>query len=547
VFRWVKGAVVRVAAVVFAWSCLLVVVGAAFERGLETPNADVWLTIARWTLFVVVFVLVAYERAETQRWLEGLRVPAAGEGGPVPPGQEAAPWVGERTEAVVSVMSFPLFLLWTRWGEPGVDAALEVGSGAVRHWAFAILLAVFWAMAAGAVAALFRSGLALGWARVAATPEAAARMANTARALPLFTSALAGLLLLPTLLGTIGLVGVVLVALFVPLALLWQVQQGGPTTELLVTLGPDDHVGELAVPLLAGGVVPERAVGPDGDTWVLQVPNGQVDEVVAALRADPENVLDIELNSAVSLDPELAGRPCRGTPAQTGGGVGTVAIIDTGVLSTHPALTGRVVGRSTDRHGHGTAMGGVAAAADGSVRILSLPALAVRRPAADDVADAIDDAVDAGVDVISMSFTGTGATPQVVTAAVRRALAANVAVVAAAGNVGGIREPFPWPANIPGVLVVTSVDAWHQRSRFSKQAPGAGLQVGAEGEEVCAPALDGSWQTTSGTSPATARVAGSIAAIHAACGGNLDQIARDIARHGVWTEAHHLHRLATCR
>src|SRR5262249_40373784 len=129
-----------------------------------------------------------------------------------------------------------------------------------------------------------------------------------------------------------------------------------------------------------------------------------------------------------------------------------VAVIDTGVDAQHPDLRGSVLAGTdllnppastdgkVDTDGHGTGMAGLIAA-HGQVlgvapkaRILPVRAFGslVHFTIAAPVADGIDWAVDHGASVINLSWGTTSPDPNM-TAAVRRALASNVVVVAAVG------------------------------------------------------------------------------------------------------------------
>ncbi len=174
-----------------------------------------------------------------------------------------------------------------------------------------------------------------------------------------------------------------------------------------------------------------------------------------------------------------------------------IAIIDTGEDTTHPELNakisyqrcfitspGNVASTSsftTDPSGHGTDVAGIAGAAIGNglgfagsggnvqlygYRVFPTPSDSCADPgssdaqcgaAEQDVASAIVDAVDNNVNVISLSLGGDacldGADPDGAEgAAIADAIAANVIIVAAAGN--GTGPPVEAPACDPGVIAV---------------------------------------------------------------------------------------------
>jgi thermitase len=184
-----------------------------------------------------------------------------------------------------------------------------------------------------------------------------------------------------------------------------------------------------------------------------------------------------------------------------------IAIIDTGEDANHPELNGKIVYQhcfisgdqtgptpapqstgnfSTDADGHGTDVSGIAAAAGGNslgfvgaggntviyaYRVFPTPDDNCAGAGTDDVcsastvdiASAINDAIAHNVNVISMSLGGGGCTNGVDSdategAAVAKAIAANIVVVAAAGNAGG--QGLTAPACDTGVIAAgaTSLD-----------------------------------------------------------------------------------------
>lgn len=267
----------------------------------------------------------------------------------------------------------------------------------------------------------------------------------------------------------------------------------------------------------------------------------------------------IQAHSAFGLDPMVAGRDCEQgrtylpvndplASAQSDlanmGASGvltllatsqpraavTVAVIDSGIDSSHPDLRGVMRARrvNDDYSGHGTAVAGLIAAvanngvgmasfnANGAyVRVSSYPALASSDPSADDVAQAIRDAADSGAAVINMSFGGPGQAPAAVQSAVAHAAARGIILVAAAGN-DAQDASNEWPANLPGVLVVgaTNDDGW---TAFSNTTRGVRLAVAAPGESVCTLTTGGGYREESGTSMAAPLVSGLLASMRAFC------------------------------
>ncbi|TAK69652.1 MAG: hypothetical protein EPO13_07250 [Actinomycetota bacterium] len=182
-----------------------------------------------------------------------------------------------------------------------------------------------------------------------------------------------------------------------------------------------------------------------------------------------------------------------------------VAVLDTGVDTGHPDLSGAVVGQYdattggsdvTDHDGHGTFVAGVIAARAGNgigiagvatgVSLLAVKvsdAQGMETPAA--VAAGIRWAADHGADVINASLGSTTFDPAVA-AAVAYAIGRGVVVVAAAGNLGQSVPAF-YPASSPGVVAVaaTTVDGV-ARAGFSSY--GNWITLGAPGDQL--------WSTT---------------------------------------------------
>jgi serine protease len=217
-----------------------------------------------------------------------------------------------------------------------------------------------------------------------------------------------------------------------------------------------------------------------------------------------------------------------------------VAVIDTGVELTHPDLQGQLVAghdfveddeAPEDGEGHGTHVSGIIAAAAGNgIGVSSVAPGAKIMPLRvlddsgegelDDVVAAIDWATDHHVDVINLSLGGTtpllgsAASPEM-GAALTRALAAGIVVVAAAGNDG--LPVCDQPAAEGRILCVGAVDRRRLHSYFSNfgsglalVAPG-GSTLPFTGEDVTS-TYHGDYGEVAGTSQATPHVSG-IAAL----------------------------------
>lgn len=202
----------------------------------------------------------------------------------------------------------------------------------------------------------------------------------------------------------------------------------------------------------------------------------------------------------------------------------TIAVVDSGVDTTHPDLRGQVVrgynavsgGTSVrDDNGHGTAVASVAAAATNNRRGIAGVAggsdvLAVKvadrrgRIWGDALAAGIRWAVDNGADVVNLSL-GSSRDDPLVRKAVADAVDNGVVVVAAVSN-RGVTD-LPYPAAYPGVLSVGATDG-PRLAGFSDR----GADVAAPGVRVVA-AVPGGYSRATGTSFAAALVSGQAALI----------------------------------
>jgi subtilisin family serine protease len=240
----------------------------------------------------------------------------------------------------------------------------------------------------------------------------------------------------------------------------------------------------------------------------------------AALPGDPQ-----------ATDPAYAALGMPGAwEIETGSPAVVIAVVDSGVDPTHPDLAGAVLpgydfveNRPTgDRpeDGHGTAVAGAATArADNGIggvgtcfrcRVLPLRVLGPGGIAAmGDVARAIDYAVDHGAAVVNVSLYGDNRS-DALRAAVLRARAAGVPVIAAAGNEAS--DVPQYPAAFPSVISVGAATYAGVRSSFSS----FGTWVGYAAPE-CAPVtvLGGGTGVGCMTSTSAPLVAGVVALMRA--------------------------------
>ncbi|MFE6625069.1 S8 family serine peptidase [Streptomyces sp. NPDC057740] len=219
-----------------------------------------------------------------------------------------------------------------------------------------------------------------------------------------------------------------------------------------------------------------------------------------------------------------------------GAGV-TVAVIDSGVDSSHPDLTGQVLpGKDftgagkphEDNIGHGTAMASLIAGhghgANGSAGVMGLAPKAKILPVRVSVTRGVDEtdskidtagwvagvrfAVEQGAEVINLSLDDSSAYPGSKAAeAIEYAQEHDVVVVASTGNDGGTVN---YPAALPGVVAAAAVDK--DLAPWSKSNTG-NVIVAAPGVEVAQadPTTRSGYSVADGTSGSSAYVSAIVA------------------------------------
>jgi subtilisin family serine protease len=272
-----------------------------------------------------------------------------------------------------------------------------------------------------------------------------------------------------------------------------------------------------------------------------------VPTVIRLLQAE-RSVLAVQPNYLYELQDQLAAREQGNAPVAEGdpgqyalaklrlpqahvlskGESVLVAVIDSGVDTTHPELAGMIedsfdaLGSGEKAHPHGTGVAGAIVAhvrlmgVAPRARILAVQAFSAKAPfgAKDNTAEATTYSISKGIDwamargarVLNMSFAGPRdpSVEQRLAGARQRGLV----LIAAAGN-DGPKSPPLFPAAYPNVIAVTATDA--DDKLFSGANQGRHIAVAAPGVDILLPAPDTGYQVTTGTSFAAAEVSGIVA------------------------------------
>lgn len=223
-----------------------------------------------------------------------------------------------------------------------------------------------------------------------------------------------------------------------------------------------------------------------------------------------------------------------------------IAIIDSGVLTTHTDLAGDYAwgldtyandANPADADGHGTHCAGVAAASTDNglgmagagfdCRFAAYRCGNASFPTSALVA-AIDDAVDQGAQVLSMSW-GSSYNNYAIRNALQDARDAGCLLVAAAGN-DGVDSKF-YPAGLGFVLAVASSAPNDGKSSFSNY--GSWVDVAAPGQSIHSTYKNGGYVNMSGTSMACPLVAGLGGLLYAQLGGQRSTAAATAVREAI--------------
>lgn len=302
--------------------------------------------------------------------------------------------------------------------------------------------------------------------------------------------------------------------------------KGNPSDRQITALFTRFHLAQLEVrriPLLNSTFYRARIL--DGSSVPAKI---RVLETNAAIRAAQPNYL-FTLTQAAENAPATPAVATAADPAQYAvaklrldqahtlahGDRVLVAVVDSGIDTSHPALTG-IVEKSFDAlnskdgpHAHGTAIAGIIAGHDRldgaapGVRILAARAFSATQGSTVSIMTAIDWAIAQGARIINMSFAGPSdpALGRVLTAANHK----HAVLVAASGNAGPKSPPL-WPAADPHVIAVTATD--YEDRLFAMANRGSHIAIAAPGVDILVANPGEGYKMESGTSFAAAFVSG---------------------------------------
>ncbi|VVB56118.1 Tk-subtilisin [uncultured archaeon] len=221
-----------------------------------------------------------------------------------------------------------------------------------------------------------------------------------------------------------------------------------------------------------------------------------------------------------------------------------IAVLDTGISSTHPDLTVsggiNLAGKSknnkwNDDNGHGTHVAGIIAARNNSIGVVGVAPdaelYAVKVLDAygngyiSDVIEGIDWAVQNNMDIVSMSL-GTATYSQALNDTTANAYNAGILLVAASGNSGDgnlSTNDVHYPAKFDSVIAVSAIDYNNIAPVWS--ADDAKIELAAPGVNIYSTWLNGGYANASGTSMAAPFVSGVAALVK---GKNLSMTPQEI-------------------
>ncbi len=294
--------------------------------------------------------------------------------------------------------------------------------------------------------------------------------------------------------------------------------------EVLVTVDGDADVVSALAAAFGLEVRSQRVSTLLGSTVVrFGIPDGRpVSLVLAQLAGDartqarvPNHIYDLQQAAGAQ---NYAFQRIALTPDSASGENVRIAVIDTGIDETHPALKGVVEsifdampGVEVTVRDHATSVAGLIAGigdlpgmAPGS-KIYHARAFEGGRSTMDIILAALDWAAEQDVRIINMSFVGPD--NEFLQAACAAARDRDMVLVAAAGN-NGPKAPYGYPAAYDSVIAVTATDDKDQLMQEANRGPY--VFVSAPGVNMMAP-VGGGQDLVTGTSFAAAIVSGAIA------------------------------------
>ena len=308
--------------------------------------------------------------------------------------------------------------------------------------------------------------------------------------------------------------------------------QGTVPGHVLVRLSDDTGVGSLGDDY--GATIENELL--DRKLYLFQVPNAADEDAFITKLGSNANVLYAEKEPAVEL-PEVHGAPYAlsfdagprakgylnqhayiqahiGNAHKLSLGTGiTIAVLDTGVNTKHPALlrhclTGQnclqpalppaelADGTTNIARGHGTMIAGIISKIAPGAKIMPVRVLSADgKGGLMAVLTGLHYAVTHGAKIIPMSF-GSDQPSEALQDALGEIQDAGIVVVASAGN-GGTNLAH-YPAAWPGILGVASLDPNNVKSPFSNF--GTYISISAPGRNIRSTFWTGGYATWSGTS-----------------------------------------------
>ena len=227
----------------------------------------------------------------------------------------------------------------------------------------------------------------------------------------------------------------------------------------------------------------------------------------------------------------------------SGGADVNVAVLDTGVLDSHPDLKHRITqckdftaaklpvveAKCEDKNGHGTHVAGIIAADGGDdgkgiygvapeANIFAYKVCGTNGSCwSDDIAFAIRTAADSNANIVNLSL-GSDIESTLIKDAVSYAVSKNVLIIAAAGNDGPYLGSIDYPGGDPNVIAVGAFDSsfdiaeWSSRGINSQTKPYVieekDIEFAAPGANIESTWKNGEYVILSGTSMATPHITG---------------------------------------